>query len=135
MIDVATTDCTVSHSAGSTTSGGTFTITTPPSLKVSADGANVYGGPIDVSFSGGNSSFSVGGTIVPGSVMGSGTIVPTATKGLAEGNTLIREGDSAVFSTLTGTLTPPSGPAVPNTVLPFTSFEISSAGQNRVRSN
>lgn len=136
---VANESCTVAHAPGSTTSGGTFTITTPPSLKTKAVGSGVYRGTIAISFSGGNSSetFDSTGAITPGTVAGSGTISPTASKVRDAGNNVIREADTGTLSTLTGTFVPSAPPntSVPNTPLPPTDVEVSSAGQDKVRGN
>lgn len=137
LIEVANTSCTVSHSSGSSTSGGSFTFTTPPSPNVQAEGGGVYRGPTGVSFSGGNSTEDFGGTgaITPGTVYGTATFTPSATKVSANGSMVLREGDSTTFITLFGTFVPfaPPNTPVPNTPLPPTDIEISDAGQTSVR--
>lgn len=138
---VANVSCTISHSAGSTTSGGAFVITTPPSVKVFADAApltplGAYNGSIAITFSGGNSSETFGGTgvITPGTVYGTATISPTATKVSAETGKVIRVEDGATFTTLFGTFVPSAPPntPVPDTPLLPTNIEISDAGQTKV---
>jgi hypothetical protein len=117
---------TIDHSPGSPVSGGTFTITTPPSNKVRlVSGEWVYSGPISFTFSGGTHS---SGT--PGSATGAGTINVTSTKNKVSGKFVIRENDTG---SMTGTYVPPSTP--PPTV-PFTSdVEITDSGQDKVRGN
>lgn len=135
--EVANTNCTISHAAGSKTSGGSFSITSPASLKVRAEGSGVYKGPTNVSFSGGNSSETLGGTgtITPATVYGTATINPSAQKVRAESNAVLRVDDSATFTTLFGTFIPnaPPNTPVPNTPLPPTDIEVSDAGQTKVR--
>jgi hypothetical protein len=115
-----TTAGNVQHAAGSPVSGGSYTITSPPSTKVKADGNFIYRGPLNVTFSGGNLS-----GMVPGSVNGAGAIVPTSTKNLIDGQPPIRDGDTG---TLTGTAQPTGAPPPPPVPVSFTAEAV--AGQN-----
>ena len=111
------------HASGSTVTGGTFTITSTPSVKVKAGGSGVYRGPLTFTFAGGSAP-----GLVAGSVTGAGTINPTATKTKADGLLVIREGDS-VLVTFTGTNSSPPPPTlnVAGTV------EVASAGQTKAK--
>jgi hypothetical protein len=94
------------HKSGSIVSGGNFSITTPPGTKLLILGNGVYRGPIAVTFSGGNAS-----GMVPGTVAGAGTIAPTSLKNKTETLAVIRDKDEG---TLVGTATPSGGgPPVP----------------------
>ena len=120
---VAVQGCVISHSAGSTVTGGVFTVTSTPSAKVKAEDKGVFKAPLSVSFTGG--SFP---GLVAGSVKGTGTISATAIKTKAENILVMRESDVGTF-TGTGTLPPPAvgeGPAAGP-------IEISSAGQTKVK--
>ena len=86
MKNVAVVGCTVTLSPGE----GIAQITTQASLKVKADGKEVYFGPIDVAVSG----YSDGIITVPGSGSGTITIQPSALKVKVEGDYVILEGDS-----------------------------------------
>ena len=86
MKNVAVVGCTVTLSPGE----GNKQITTQASLKVKADGKNVYFGPIDVSVS----DYSDSVITVPLSGSGTITIQPSAQKVKVEGNYVILEGDS-----------------------------------------
>lgn len=121
--NVAVVGLTISHGSGSTITGGSFVITSSPSSKVKAGGAFVYRGTINFTFSGGSEP-----TVTAGSVTGSGSISFTATKTKADGQFVIREGDTG---TLTGTGTNPSPP--PPTLPVSGSVEISNAGQTKVK--
>lgn len=114
---------TIVHSAGSPISGGTFTITSTPSVKVKAQGKGVYSGVLSFTFAGGNMS-----GITAESFTGAGTINPTAIYVKADGALVIREGDTG---TLTGSGTNPSPP--PPTVPGTGGVEISVAGQTKVK--
>ena len=136
--EIANSSCTLSHSTGSTTSGGMFTITSPPSLTVKADGSPIYSGTIMFSFSGGNSSETLGstGVFVPGSMVGVGTIDPTAVKVKADGSLVSRVDDSGTFTTLSGSFTLTSnGVTSPGVPAPPTNVEITDAGQTKVLAN
>ena len=86
MKNIAVVGCTVTLSPGT----GVAQITTQASLKVKADGKNVYFGPIDVAVS------SYSDSIITVSESGSGTITiqPSAQKVRVEGDYVILEGDS-----------------------------------------
>lgn len=133
--EILNTDGSLAHSTGSTTSGGTFTITSTPSLKSKAEGSPIYAGTLSFSFSGGNSSETLGGTgvVVPGSVSGNGTINPTAQKVKDGGSFVMREGDSGAFTLLTGSFTVTSTGVTSVVTLPNTGVEVSSAGQTKVK--
>ena len=119
---IAVEGLTIDHSSGSPVSGGTFTVTSSPSLKMNALGNGVYRGTLAFTFSGGTHS---SGT--PNSALGSGTISFTATKNKIDNLFVLRVGDTG---SMTGTYVPPSTP--PPTV-PFTSnVEITDAGQDKV---
>lgn len=128
---------TISHSSGSTTSGGNFSVTSPPSIKSKAEGNYMYRGTLSFSFSGGNSSETLGGTgtITPGTVYGNGTINPTAIKVKDASQAVIRKDDSGQISSLYGTFVPSAPPntPVPNTPIPPTNVEITDANQTKVK--
>jgi hypothetical protein len=128
-------DGTISHSSGSTTSGGSFSITSTPSLKSKASDKYIYRGTLSFTFSGGNSSETFGGTgiITSGTVYGNGTINPTAIKSKDVNQEVIRKDDSGSISTLFGTFVPSAPPntPVPNTPLQPTNVEVSDAGQTK----
>ena len=92
------------HGDGSPVSGGSFTIIDPPSTDIKVDTNFVYKGPVlNVSFSGGNMS-----GMVPGSVAGVGVIPATALNNFEIPSiALMRDGDTG---TLVGTGTPVAGP-------------------------
>lgn len=120
---LAVQGCIIDHATGSTVSLGTFLITSLSSLKVKGEGAGVFKTPLAFTFSGGNVA---GG--VPGTAVGSGTIIATAQKTKAEGLLVIREGDTG---TLIGTYTQTGTPPIPG--VPFSaSVEVSDAGQTKV---
>jgi hypothetical protein len=103
-----TTGGSIEHDTGSVVSGGSFSISTPASTKIKANGNFVYTGPsIAVSFSGGNMT-----GMVPGSVAGVGTIAPTTSKNYQTPSLgILRDGDAG---TLVGTGQPTGGgPPVP----------------------
>lgn len=94
----------VDHDSGSVVSGGAFVITSVPSVKVKIDGAGVYRGPLAGTFTGGNAT-----GFVPGSVAGAWTINPTATKVNADMLPVVRDGDTGTL-TAVGTIAPPATP-------------------------
>jgi len=115
---------TISHSSGSAVSGGTFTITSAPSLKYAVKNVTfkkVYRGTLTFTFTGGSHS---SGT--SGSATGAGTINFTATKNKIDGQFVLRVEDTG---TLTGVYIPPSVP--PPTVAFTSNVEISDAGQSK----
>lgn len=104
-----------------TVTGGTFIITSLPSVKVKAEGDGVYRGPLAWTFSGGSSTGFQSGTIT-----GAGSILPTAIKVKADGSLVIRLEDD-IEVTFAGTLTNGN----PGTVVG--SVEVSDAGQTKVK--
>lgn len=112
--DVAVQGATVSADNGVSAS-----IASAPSTKVKVAGAGVYRGTINVSLSGGSLGTCVGAS-------GSGTIAPTSTKALADGQAPIRDGDVGTGS-VTGTDSSTGAPcSIP------VSLEIDDAGQAKV---
>ena len=120
---VMNTNGTIGHASGSTITGGTFVITSTPSTKNKAGAVGVYRGPLTFTFSGGSAP-----GVSPGSVVGSGTINPTAIKSKADALEVIREGDTG---TLTGTGTNPSPP--PPTLPVSGPVEVKTAGQDKAK--
>ena len=120
---IAVSGCVIGHGSGSTITGGIFAITSIASTKVKAQGQGVYTLKIDFTFSGGSAP-----GVVSGSVTGSGTINATATKAKAEGQFVMRQGDTG---TLTGTGTNPSPP--PPTIAVSGPVEIKTAGQIKAK--
>jgi hypothetical protein len=107
MSFVFTAAGTLEHGDGSIISGGTFQISFPPSTKVSAVGSGVYRGSVVFQFLGGNASGFVDGSVV---ATGPQTILPTSTKVFADGQLVMRDGDSVVMA-CTGIVDPPAVPA------------------------
>lgn len=118
---IAVQGCTIGHGLGSTVTGGVFTITTPPSTKTLA-GSPIYSGPIAFTFTGGSEP-----TASPGSVTGTGTINPTATK-VSETLAVVREGDTGTMVWVGISLVDP-----PPTVGGSVPVEITVAGQIKVK--
>lgn len=114
---------TIDHVVGSPVSGGTFTITSTPSLKVKAEGKGVYSGTLNFTFAGGNGPGAVDGTVTA-----TGSINPTAVYVKADGSLVIREDDVGNM-TGTGTNSNPPPPTVPI----FGVVEITNAGQTKVK--
>ena len=121
---IAVEGLTIDHSLGSPVSGGTFTITSQPSLKYSIKNVSfkkVYRGTLAFTFAGGTHS---SGTT--NSAVATGTINFTATKNKIDNQFVLRIDDSG---SMTGTYVPPS---VPPPTVPFTSnVEITDAGQDK----
>lgn len=90
----------IEHDIGSLVSGGSFSITSSPSSKVKVVSNFIFTSPLSVSFSGGNMS-----GMVPGSVNGVGTISATASK-TKQGTFVMRNNDTG---TLVGTAQPSGG--------------------------
>lgn len=111
----------VGFDTGATISGGTFTITSVPSLKMIIDGKGVYAGSLAWSFMGGN-----GPGAAPGTVMGSGSINSTAASVKVDGDKVILESDS-VTATFNGTA--PNGAPIS---FPGVSVKVTDAGQSVV---
>lgn len=123
---------TIDHGIGSTCSGGTFTITSIPSLKVKAGGKGVYRGTLNFTWSGGNCSGPVPNGI-PGSASGNGSINVTATKVKAEGQFVIRVDDTGTMSgSYTATNPAPPPPTIPGSFV-NQPVKISNAGQDVVK--
>ncbi len=102
---------------------GTPTVTALPSLKVNAGGSAVYRGSVAISVAAITQGNFVGPTAV-------GNLQATATKGRADGQFLLREGDKATGLSTAGT-DPGSGAT---TIINF-AVEITSAGQLKARSD
>lgn len=102
-------------------SGGSFSISTPESTTVKADGKGVYKGSIAFTISGGTFS---GNSIQSGS----GSIMGTSVKNKDGGVGVVLEGDSGPIS---GVFT---NPAPPPPSLPFVgTVKVSDAGQSKVK--
>jgi hypothetical protein len=124
MIEVMTVDGALGHADGSLVSGGVFTITSTPSVKVRAVGGGVYRGPLLYTFAGGDADGFDPGTVATTAPQ---QIDPTAVKVRADGLEVIRLGDSgemAATGTVSGTPTPIIG-----------LVEVADAGQSKVRAN
>jgi len=120
---VAVEGCTIDHSAGSGVSGGAFVIANPASLKCKAEGLGIYSGTITFTFSGGDFAGCTNGTVA-----GGGTITATATKTKADGQLVIRVGDSGIMTGVGTNAAPP-----PPTLPAVGSVEITVAGQTTVK--
>jgi len=122
MKEIFTQAGSIAHKAGSPISGGAFTITSQPSLKVKA-GQGVYKTTLMYTFAGGNAS-----GFIPGSIATTApaSINSTAQKVKADGALVMLKGDFGVM-TCTGTLT--SG--VPGTIAG--PVEINNAGQTKAQ--
>lgn len=122
---VMNADGQLDHGSESTISGGSFSITSSPSVKTKAGGKGVYRGPLVFTFKGGNApGFATGSVFTPSPV----TINPAAQKVKAEFLPVVREGDSGTM-VCQGTTTdvPPKTATVSGPV------EVASAGQLKVR--
>jgi hypothetical protein len=102
---------------------GVISITSPPSTRVNAGSAGVYRGPVIINVTGVTQGDFIAASPVPG------TLQPTATKGRAESQFLLREGDKASGLSTTGTHSS-SGTTTP---INF-EVEVTSAGQTKDRS-
>lgn len=122
---------TIDHDTGSTVSGGSFTITSVPSIKVKCEGSGVYKGTLMFTFSGGTCS---GPPPDSGSTAtGSGSINFTATKNKVDGSFVIRKGDTGTMSgTYVATNPSPPPPTIPGTFV-NQPVKITDAGQTKVR--
>lgn len=118
---IAVSGLTIGHSSGSPVSGGTFTLTSIPSLKVKADGKGVYSGTLAFTFIGGTHTAGASGTAT-----GGGTITVSATKTKADGSFVFLVGD-------TGTLAGAYVTSVPTTISFESDVEITNAGQTKVK--
>jgi hypothetical protein len=115
-------DGTLNHGAGSPITGGTFTITSVPSVKNKAEGKGVYRGDLIYTFAGGSHASTdpdTVATLVPQ------TISPSATKAKADGSLVIRLGDNGTMNaqgTSGGSPVDVSGPV-----------EVDDAGQTKAK--
>lgn len=122
MSFLAVDGLTLSHAAGSLISGGFFSVTSSPSSVTKEDGNGIFTSPLVYTFSGGNASGFVPGsvaTLVPQS------IIATAQKTKDYDILVIRQDDSGTMicqGTLTGGGVGPVSGGV----------EISDAGQSKV---
>ncbi|MHC4620360.1 MAG: hypothetical protein ACYTEQ_21635 [Planctomycetota bacterium] len=110
----------IGHGAGSTITGGVFTITSVPSGTVKAEGSGVFSGDLLYTFAGGAQ-----GNISGIATTAPQTISPTATKVKADGALVIRLGDSGTMAAqgvdASGAAVAVSGPV-----------EVTDAGQTKV---
>ena len=111
----------IGHGSGSTISNGEFIITSTPDAKAKAQGEGIFVTPLGYTFSGGNAS-----GFVNGSVAGGGVINATAKKVKAGGALVIRLGDSGTMSA-SGTLSGGGTGSVSGPV------EVIDAGQMKVK--
>ena len=100
---------TIAHDTGSAISGGSFSISSAESTNVKAGGEGVHKTPLLYTFSGGNAS-----GFVPGSVQTTApqTITATAQKVKADGALVMRVDDSGTMNCI-GTIPPPTGGTAP----------------------
>ena len=129
--EIAVDGLTIDHDSGSIVSGGSFTITSIPSLKVKCENKGVYTGTLSFSFSGGYVSPDDSGT----TGTGTGTIMFTAQKVKAENQFVLRKGDTGTMSGTYVKINPAAPPpTVPGT---FTNqpVKITDAGQTKVLAN
>jgi len=114
------------HASGSAVSGGVFNILNSVSQKVKTENYGVYRGFVSFTFTLGNAS-----GFVDGSVQGVGLMSPSATKTKADSLLVMREGDSLITA-FTGT---PTGGGSPIAVPGSNGVEVVSAGQTKVRAD
>lgn len=106
-------------------SGGVLTITSLPSVKVSAEGSFVYSGSLEFTLTGANATGYDPGTVM---TVGTAVILPTATKSKVDGSLVMRENDSNPTVAMTGTIS--------GTPTPFVEpWKITAAGQTKVLAN
>lgn len=124
-----TTAGTLGHKTGSSVSGGAFMVTSIASSNVAIEGNGVYKSPINFTFTGGNATGFVAGSVQtasPQSIDGG----PTNVK--VDGEDTMNEGDFATVA-MVGTYSPPqvppTGPVAPAIV------EVATAGQNKVEND
>ena len=126
--EIAVNGSTLKHGSGSSASGGTFTITSTPSIKSKIKHLGIkqgmYKNPLVFTFIGGN-----GTGAVNGSVYGGGSISATSLKVTAEGLSVMRKGDSLTTS-FTGVTPPPA--SAPIAVVAI--IEIDDPGQSVAKS-
>ncbi len=113
------------HAAGSTVSLGAFVIVSTPSTKVKAAGLGVYRDALQYSFVGGNAAGFQPGTVA---TVVTQSIDPTATKDRADGELVIREGDSGSMA-CEGV---PTGGGPPVSVAGAV-VEVAAAGQDKAK--
>lgn len=126
--EIAVDGCTLTHKAGSLISGGVFTITSIPSIKVKADNKGVFETPLTYTFSGGNATGYIPGTIATTAPQ---SITSSAIKVKADGQLVMLINDFGTMSAF-GTLNPPPPGGTPNTPIAGL-VEISDAGQAKVK--
>lgn len=126
MIAIMNADGTIDHKSGSTVSGGTFTITSTPSATVKIDEAGVYVDALLYTFTGGNASGYVNGTVATTAPQ---SIAATAQNVGVDGHAPMRIGDNATMG-CTGTLD--AAPPVPSSPVSGALVEVSDAGQDSV---
>ena len=103
---------------------GEVTVVTLPSLKIKATGIAVYRGPVQISISGVTEGNFVAALPTTGSLQ------PSATKGKADNQFVLREGDQAAGLTASG-----SDPSTGTTKTINFSVEVTVAGQLKARSD
>lgn len=118
MTRVFTAAGSIEHGDGSLITGGIFTITVAPSIRVFISGSGVFRGTILYTFSGGSDLTVPSPIFVAGSIATtvSQHIDPTAIKVKADGSFVIRDGDTALMecvgTLLVGGTSQISGPVV-----------------------
>jgi len=124
---IAVDGCILNHKAGSTITGGVFTITSVPSIKVKGETKGAHKEQIQYTFSGGTFP-----GLVPGSVatLAPQVILASSLKCKVEDVFVMRVEDFGIM-TAQGTVPPPTGGVAPATG----SVEIADAGQIKVKSN
>jgi hypothetical protein len=105
----------------------TLTILTPAKPKVKAGGSGVYAGDIDVAISLATNGTCTQTPPVPPAPFPKATLKPTATKTKAQGDLVLRDGDSAVAVTISGTDGGGNPCTFPVTVV------VTDAGQTKVK--
>jgi hypothetical protein len=111
---IAVDGLTIDHDTGSVISGGVFTIITPPSQKVDADGKAAYFGDLQYSFAAGDADGFTPGTVA---TVAPQTIPATSVKVAGDGLAVVRLGDSGTMAAQGtpeggGPPAPVSGPVV-----------------------
>lgn len=132
---IMTTDGSIGHTLFSTVSGGAFVIAPgQDTANFKIDGANVYKGPLEYSFSGGSATGFVAGSVETIDDVGApvtNTIDPGAPKTEADGSPIMRLVDNDVMICWgVPTSTPPNKALVPSALV-----IVATAGQSNVRSH
>lgn len=117
---IAVSGLTLKHSSGSPISGGKFKLESEPSAAAFVDGAGIYFGPLEFSFSGGNAAGCASGTVA-----GGGSITGSAVRFLGGNEPALVVGDGGE---LVATGTSPQGADVPVAG----PVEIATAGQSKL---